>query len=410
MVKDALSVIDQTRIIWKSHLPITVAHCGELFDNNIDYLRDMNVTVLDICQISTGNTIFGMSKDQGSKRLKSWFCKTAALILSPYEDTMVVDLDVIWFKNPEVLFDSPAYKKTGSLFFRDKLTHGVKKKHEKQKEFQDLMEDFLRLEGGFNLTSSLGMDQFSSNGISYFWMNLANREKSVYNNFQDSSVILLDRSTHPETLKVLTRLLPKFNLGYGDKEIYWLAATIAKEPFSFEPFFCSTYGDCGGLMMHFDPGDIIDPNNARAIYINAEWYLSKIKVLGIEIENNLTNPVIVQTNMSANHLYDGKEGQCSCHVSNLGCQAIPSYVNALILRAQWERLTRNKGPCITIIKDNNTLTDVNRALKSMIDDRVCEKYGCAYWPIIINETTKFYSNFFCLPISFSPNGPEESLK
>jgi hypothetical protein len=410
MVKDALSVIDQTRIIWKSNLLITVAHCGELNDDNIDYLQAINVTVLDICKNSTGSEIFGMSRDHGLKRLKSWFCKTAALILSPYDDTMVVDLDVIWFKNPEVLFDSPAYKQTGSLFFRDKLTHGKMKKVKEGKVFQDYMEDFLTIEGGFNLTSKLAKDQFSSNGISYFWMNLADREKSVYNNFQDSSVILLDRLTHPETLKVLSRLLPKFSIGYGDKEIYWFAATIAREPFSFEPFFCSIYGDCSGLMMHFDPGDILDPSNARAMYINAEWYLSKIKVLGIEYETDLTNPVIVQTNMSADHLYDLKEGKCSCHVSNLGCQPIPSYVNALILRAQWERLTRNKGPCVTIVKDNNTVTDINRALKSMIDDSVCGKYGCAYWPILINETTKSYSNNFCLPISFSPDGPEESLR
>jgi len=46
----------------------------------------------------------------------------------------------------------------------------------------------------------------------------------------------------------------------------------------------------------------------------------------------------------------------------------------------------------------------------MIDDGVCGKYGCAYWPIIINETTKSYHNNFCLPISFSPDGPEDSLR
>jgi hypothetical protein len=51
------------------------------------------------------------------------------------------------------------------------------------------------------------------------------------------------------------RLIPDFRIGYGDKEIYWLAATIAREPFSFEPFLCGTYGDCG-LMMHYDPSQV----------------------------------------------------------------------------------------------------------------------------------------------------------
>lgn len=203
MMKDIIAIIDQTRIIWKSNLPVTVAHCGEIYDNNVNYLQTINATVLNICQNSTGDTVFGMNADEASKRLKSWFCKTAALILSPYDETMVVDLDVIFFKNPEVLFDSPAYKQTGSLFFRDKLTHSNKKKYIEERVYQDLLEDFVVLEGGFNMTTDLGKDQFGANGISFFWMNLADREKGTYNNFQDSSLILLDRSTHPETLKVM---------------------------------------------------------------------------------------------------------------------------------------------------------------------------------------------------------------
>lgn len=341
MIHDIIAAIDQTRITWKSKLPLAVAHCGELYDDNINYLRTMNVTVLDICHNTTGgSTILGMSADAASRRLKSWFCKTAALILSPYDETMVADLDVIWFKQPEIVFDSPAYKQSGSLFFRDKLTHSNKKRWKEERVYQDLLEDFVVLEGGFNMTADLGKEQFGANGISFFWMNLADRERGAYNNFQDSSLVLLDRSTHPETLRVLTRLLPQFNVGYGDKEIYWFAATIAKEPFSFEPFFCSTYGDCGGFMTHYDPNDVSDPSNAKELYINAEWYLSKIHTLGVDQENQLTLPVVVQTNMSAEHLYDGRDGQCSCHASNLGCQPVPSYINAFILRAQWERLSR----------------------------------------------------------------------
>ena len=33
-------------------------------------------------------------------------------------------------------------------------------------------------------------------------------------------------------------------------------------------------------MTHFDPNDEANPSDARALYINAEWYLSKIHVLG----------------------------------------------------------------------------------------------------------------------------------
>jgi len=40
--------------------------------------------------------------------------------------------------------------------------------------------------------------------------------------------------------------------GYGDKEIYWLAATASNERFSFEPHMAGALGDCGALV-HFDP-------------------------------------------------------------------------------------------------------------------------------------------------------------
>jgi len=368
---------------------------------------------LDICQNKTGgDTILGMTMEAAHKRLKSWFCKTAALILSPYQETLISDLDVVWFKSPDVLFESPGFKETGSMFFRDKLTHSNKKNNQNEKVYQDVLEEFIVLEGGFNLTTELGKDQFSANGVSFFWKELANRTQTsnVYNNFQDSSLILMDLTTHKETLKVLTRLLPLFAVGYGDKEIYWLSATIAKEPFTFEPFLCSTYGDCGGFMTHYDPADVVEPSTAKALYINAEWYLTNIHTLGKETEEQLTLPVIVKTDMSTEHLYEGIDGQCTCHKSHLGCQGVPSYVNAFILRAQWERLTRDKPACMPMVKSLSKLTEINMALKGMIDDKVCDRFGCAYWPIYVNTSTVSYSGTFCLPLSYNPNGPETSFR
>ena len=233
MIHDAVAVVDQTRFIWKSELPITVAHCGELTFESIRLFREMNVSVLDICAGKKDQMILGMDNGFAHKRLRSWFCKTAALILSPYEETMIADLDVIWFKKPDVLFDSPAYKSTGSLFFRDRLTHASTKPDRSNKVFQNIMEEFIGIEGHFNMTPKLAEEQLDKNGFNFFWMNLADRSKGRYDNFQDSSVILLDRSTHPKTLDVLTRLLPNFNLGYGDKEIYWFATTIAQVVFCF---------------------------------------------------------------------------------------------------------------------------------------------------------------------------------
>ena len=42
MIHDAAAVVDQTRLIWKSELPITVAHCGELNFEAIRMFREHN--------------------------------------------------------------------------------------------------------------------------------------------------------------------------------------------------------------------------------------------------------------------------------------------------------------------------------------------------------------------------------
>ena len=44
-------------------------------------------------------------------------------------------------------------------------------------------------------------------------------------------------------------------------------------------------------MTHYDPNDEGDSSNAGAMYINAEWYLSKIHILGMEYISHLLSHV-----------------------------------------------------------------------------------------------------------------------
>jgi hypothetical protein len=39
----------------------------------------------------------------------------------------------------------------------------------------------------------------------------------MFNNFQDSSVIVIDKARQRRTLHVLSELIPSFHIGYGDK-------------------------------------------------------------------------------------------------------------------------------------------------------------------------------------------------
>lgn len=101
MLGDALGVIDQSRAVFGTTITTVITHCDELNENDLKLLQENNVTSFNLCN---GVGLFGQSYQSTAKRLRSWWCKAAALILVPYDEVMVVDLDVIWFKRPDLLF------------------------------------------------------------------------------------------------------------------------------------------------------------------------------------------------------------------------------------------------------------------------------------------------------------------
>lgn len=138
---------------------------------------------------------------------------------------MLVDLDVVWFQKPDRLFDAPAYQRTGALFFRDRTTYSEQRSKDKISDptnFQNRIEEFMMKYGDFEITEKFAQEQAIANGHSFFWQNPADpaREAPCLNNFQDSSVVLFDKSRHPRTVDILEEILPDFNLGYGDKVRY----------------------------------------------------------------------------------------------------------------------------------------------------------------------------------------------
>jgi hypothetical protein len=116
MFIETITMIEQTRYKTNTTLPIAVAHCNELTPPLIEILKTIpDVAVLNICEIEPKLLAI-------QSRIKGFFCKPAAILASPFAETMVVDSDVVWFDNPDKLFESDAFKTTGTLFFRDRWT------------------------------------------------------------------------------------------------------------------------------------------------------------------------------------------------------------------------------------------------------------------------------------------------
>ena len=371
---------------WKSELPITIAHCNEILNTSDSKYSSYSINFLNICRYRLSS--FNSIQDQ-TKRLKSFFCKPAALVSSPFQETMIVDVDILWFNQLDLLFEAPGYIRTGALFFRDRFitfeTDFTVNSFIVVNNSRTI--SFIESELGTRITPLLAERLFQKNGISFFWKHFSNPLKyPALKHVQDSSVILIDKVRHSGMLAQIVQMLPTFSLGYGDKEIYWIAATVAKEEFAWEPHLAGIYGDCGAII-HFDPrittdvsrvsltgsdkaatttiktttvpyqdnptvpASIVNITNivsassiANPFFMNAEYLLECFNDVGQGMEDRMTIPIHVTNETKIFNLGNTDpytKGRCGA-CSRMRCSSTPTAVNAVIREAQ-QRQARQKG-------------------------------------------------------------------
>jgi len=350
MISDALFTIHRFRSSWKSTYPITVAHCAELSNANIRIIINAHNDAIQEAQLldALGNPPELHIADlcQGAlavkkRRLRSWFCKTAALVTSTYRHTMLIDTDLIWFQNPDLLFTAPGYKKTGALFFRDRFI-GQPTDVEGAGwalQFQPTV-DLINKQRATTTSNSLGnvlsedsdvaakqsynLAYNDGNGVNMFWrFGYDPKLDGGLAHNQESSVVILDKQRNHRTVAELRRLIPTFNLGYGDKEIYWIAAVIAGDSHAWEPFLQGLYGDCGEIL-HFNPYVTLpmailvkssDPTrkfDPLPYFMNGQFLVEGVSAIGNGIKQDYTKPVSADIK--------AKLRDCSCEAMG-GCRS-----------------------------------------------------------------------------------------
>lgn len=381
MFTSVLYNIKAMRTRWKTRLPITVAHCDELSEKSVKRLRDAHIKALqemgDLDGIDSGlgqqgtglpilditNLCMGAPRSK-KKRLRSWFCKAGALIASPYQETILMDTDVVWLQNPEKLFDAPLYKDTGSLFFRDRYipakpdsVDGRGRSLQMKSVREYISQRQGRHVGWEDKVVTRSLYKNGHHGINYFWANNFPEVPTKYGvglaHMQESSVVILDAHRMPRTVEVLRDILPTFDLGYGDKEMFWLAATIANESFSFEPYLQGLYGDCGHVL-HFDPtqvtaSDIIAsglrqadgatrPRDVQPFFLNGQYVSEGVRYLGSMMAAQMTKPQLASSDQPIRfmmgELHATTHAPCGGCNNAGGCVKVPEGMNEIILDQQ----------------------------------------------------------------------------
>lgn len=95
-------------------LPIEIMYLGDG-----DLRKDFRVELEALPGVTTRD--LSMMVDDEGWELAGWAGKPFSILLSSFNEVMLIDADSLFFVNPESFFDDEDYVRTGALFFRDRL-------------------------------------------------------------------------------------------------------------------------------------------------------------------------------------------------------------------------------------------------------------------------------------------------
>lgn len=243
------------RHVLGSTLPIQIAHAGD-DDLPIEYREELlslgnDIETIDLLKLIDDTTMDLAHGTFGIKPL--------AMLLSSFEQVMLVDADAVFLQPPEVLFKSKGYQDTGTYFFHDRLMwpNSFPERHEwydSHLKFNQLSETLL------NLTSYKGR----------------------YSDEQESGVVLFDKSRTPILLGLLHICWQNSAAGReymvlidGEKETFWLGLELCQVPYYFSKNYGISLGPlddgtvCGNAIAHLDEQD-------RLLWFNGALLANKL--------------------------------------------------------------------------------------------------------------------------------------
>ncbi|OQR91080.1 hypothetical protein THRCLA_09112 [Thraustotheca clavata] len=283
MVPIGASLIEELRELG-NYEPIQVYHCqeDELSERAKTQLRNSangsEIEIIDVCSILMNN---GIMSPWNVIQYKNFWLKPIALLFSSFDEVILMDIDNIFFENPSHLRLTSRYRKTGTLFFHDRVL-----------DFNQFLNT--EMENGETFIKEF-FDRFPYNqfGLNHHEPSEYLSTSQVWNkntaHEQDSSLVLLHkRRAGPVVLKLLwhlvtqTRFLDTIAYSWGDKEAFWLSYELGGVEYSFSPWDCSVVSRpddqtlhpntlCGSLAQYY-PED--DATNSSLFYVNGRDVIS----------------------------------------------------------------------------------------------------------------------------------------
>jgi len=118
---DLLALLIYMKKTFGSVLPVEIYHVNEIEPSMIKKavgLSRLNGIEIHIIDISVILQVWGIRSDRW-RYFQSFHCKPIALAHSCFDEILLFDRDIIPLQNLQRLFEFPAYKVSGALFFHD---------------------------------------------------------------------------------------------------------------------------------------------------------------------------------------------------------------------------------------------------------------------------------------------------
>ncbi|KAG0205529.1 hypothetical protein BGX28_002828 [Mortierella sp. GBA30] len=266
----ARTTVRVLRELLQSKLPIEIYYAGDQdlsLENRKWFQQFEDLSVIDITT----------KLDQDLLQISGPTIKPFAMLVSPFEEVILMDSDAYFLQDPAILFEDGGYKEVGTVFFYDRTVPskaaGVNKK------------SWL-----YNYLPSV-----SNHPSKTRWF------RSKGDQDQDSGVVVLDKRIHFLGLlavckmnDVLERKQATYRATWGQKESFWIGMEMIQERYSFIRFGGGVIGDLGdavpykeGVSLYADS----DPsNNGQNSRTSPSRYISssarKDRVCGNQLHFN----------------------------------------------------------------------------------------------------------------------------
>jgi len=281
-IYDLLVLLIYMKNVFGSVLPMEIYHVHEIdksMVSNVIRLSRLNGVEIHVIDISEILKKWGIMSDRW-RYFQSFHCKPIALAHSCFDEVLLFDRDIIPLQDLQKLFMVPAFLESGALFFHDSRSNmssgRINVSRKRVRELYSGLDTKLR---------------GSREKISEAFINRLN----ISVDLQESSIVVVDRTRHNGMMDILMWIYSEpsriealcgrrgerrgFFIDeyiHGDKELYWVAATMANESFSFSPWSGSVYNPCENIIAQYDPGTEKDPT---LMWINGNKYWQMMPVI-----------------------------------------------------------------------------------------------------------------------------------